>query len=142
MFSGSCSALGTVVARYEGRDNQLLLVQRFANLGRDVILWIIESALTFGRFSIEPLFADDGNQDLALSDSLCDDLRKFGAGRNGIEVAEDLFLAEVSGQTIIQPPRRRSAIVPPVTNENARHAPPSLTVFGANENGAFKSPFR
>ena len=119
--------LGDACALDEGRDDQFLLVQCFANLGLDEILWVIESAQAFGCLSIKPLLADDGDQDTALGDSLFDDLRKFGAGGNGIEIAEDLFRAEVRSQTIIQPPRRR-AVVPPITDENSRHLPPSVEV--------------
>jgi hypothetical protein len=84
------------------------------------------SVLTSYIFNVNPIFADHGHQDIALGDSLFYDFRKLGTERNGVQIAEDLFFAELMGQTIVEPPSGSSAVVPSIADEYARHYAPKL----------------
>ena len=80
---------------YEGRYNQLLLIECFANLRPDKVARVVESALPFFIFSADPIFADDRNKNAALGEPLFNDLRKFCPGGNGIQITEYLFFTKV-----------------------------------------------
>ena len=69
----------------------------------------------------QPAFADDRQQDAALSDLVVDHRGEVVAAMDVVEIHERLIVAEARGQHIEEAARVAAAVVAPVADEDSGH---------------------
>ncbi len=69
----------------------------------------------------KPISANDGNQDIAGTDSLLKNVDKVIARLQPIDIHKNVAFAETGHEAVIDPPRVGTAIVAPITDKNAWH---------------------
>ena len=65
------------------------------------------------------MLADHGQQRVALADALGKDVDEIAAGRDRIDVEEDVLPPEAARQTIVNPPRESAGVLAPIADEDA-----------------------
>ena len=76
---------------------------------------------------MQPVTTDDRNEPIACTDGLLNHLDKVNTGLDSVDIHEDLALAEVAFQAIIEASGLRCTIVPPIANEDFLHSCWGLT---------------
>ena len=105
-----------------GDDEHVVPTQGGGDLLADVVPRVGQpapAALLLGR---QPPPSDEGDDRVAGADGPLDHGGKALPGRDPVDVAEDLVLAEDSDQTVAQPAGVRRSVIPPVADDDAAHA--------------------
>ena len=84
------------------------------NFNADKIIRVVQQGRT-ARPASEPTFADDSKQDVAFLDLAVEMHDKIYAERNVVDVFEDVFLAEIFLEPIVDAAHDSGAVTPPIT---------------------------
>ena len=85
------------------RHNRDVARQGCLDLDTDQIVGIVQTTLTVLSFGLYPVFADDGQENVALTDGFFDILAKVEADGDAIDIVEERFFAELRLQAIVEP---------------------------------------
>ena len=90
----------------------------------DEVKGIVESSLTGRILGIEPISANDRQQDATGGNALVNGLAKVSPDLNGRDVHEDRVFAKLSDKVVVQTSRLAFSIIATVTDKNCRHEQP------------------
>jgi hypothetical protein len=81
-----------------------------------IVGWIIETAAIVRACSRKPAFADDRDERVAPAEAIRKGVDEINAGRDAVDVEEDVLVPEVSGQSIVYPPSKAAGILSTIGN--------------------------
>ena len=88
--------LGYAGAFDQGGDDELIAGERFADLGFDEVVRMVELAVAVGVSGGEPVLANDRDQRVAGRDLIGDDFREVRAGHERVQISEYVLASELS----------------------------------------------
>ena len=102
----------------QDRDEQDLPLQRGLDLEPDEVVGVVQAPRSVRGGDVEPLLADQGEQDVARPDGVGDGLDEVVTELDGVDVLEDLVRPEPLGEAVVEPARRVRRVLPPVADED------------------------
>lgn len=119
--SGRSSASGMVALSMS--TGITITSSRLRALLAHIVLGIVEPPIAAFVLNCQPPAADEGQQGIAGTHRLLDDLGKPRPWRDAVDVAKDAVGPEAVGERATQPARVRAGVPPAIADEDAAHAP-------------------
>ena len=102
----------------QDRDEQDLPRERGLDLEPDEVVGVVEPTRPVRAGDVEPVLADQGEQDVARPDRVRDRLDEVVAELDGVDILEDLIRPEAFGEAVVEPACRVRRVLPAVADED------------------------
>jgi hypothetical protein len=86
---------------------------------RTKVLGIVEAAAVLRVGAQDPMLADHCKKRVALADALGKDVDEIAAGRDRIDIEEDVLPPEATRQSIVDSPCEPAGVLTPIADEDA-----------------------
>jgi hypothetical protein len=96
-----------------------IALQRGFDLDAHEIMGIVETTLIVPIANRKPVPSDNRDESITIGDSIGQDFHEIEAGLDIVDIEENPFAGQPSGEAVVNPPSKAGGILSPIADKNA-----------------------